>query len=309
MAIGLMGVGLSRHLLVYWLAWSVTGIGMAAALYEAAFSALGGWYRAEARGPITAVTLWGGFASTVCWPAAAFLSATVGWRWTCLAFAACHLFIALPLHAWMMPRHATSGVATANRPEADPQGGRIKVLLFVMIAASMMLGAVIVTVMSVQLIPVLQNNGFTAAAAVSIGALIGPSQVGGRIVELLFGHRLHPIWSALAAALLMVAGILVLTHNIQLATVAVVVYAMGAGVSYVVRGTLPLAMFGSDGYPTVMGRLAAPSLIAQALAPWLAALAMERLGAAALLYGLVMLAVLNALAIGGVALCRSSPRR
>jgi predicted MFS family arabinose efflux permease len=308
MAIGLAGVGLSNHLLAYWLAWSIVGIGMAGALYEATFSALGGWYREEARGPITAVTLWGGFASTLCWPAAAFLSTTVGWRGTCFAFAACHLLIALPLHAWMMPRSATAGAASATTDAAHSRAARINVTLFVLIAVSMMLASVIVTVISVQLIPVLQSNGFTAAAAVSIGALIGPSQVGGRIVELLFGKRLHPVWSALAAAAMMVAGILILTHNIQLASVAIVVYAMGAGVSYVVRGTLPLAMFGSDGYPTVMGRLAAPSLIAQALAPWVAAIVMERMGAAALLYGLTGLTVLNALAIGGVAFCRPSRR-
>lgn len=308
MAAGLIGVGVSSQLFFYWLAWGVIGVGMAAALYEAAFSALGGWYREEARGPITAVTLWGGFASTLCWPAAAYLSTTFGWRGTCFAFAASHLFIALPLHAWMMPRGSNSGAVTADSAGVVARATQINAFLFALIAASMTLGAVIVTVISVQLIPVLQTNGFTAAAAVSIGALIGPSQVAGRIGELLFGHRLHPIWSALAAALLMVGGVLVLTHNIQLASVAVVIYAMGAGVSYVVRGTLPLVMFGSDGYPTVMGRLAAPSLIAQALAPWIAALVMERSGAVALLYGLVGLAILNALAIFGVAIFRVRSR-
>ncbi len=307
MATGLAGIGLSYRLPVYWLAWSVVGIGMAAALYEAAFSALGGWYRAEARGPITAITLWGGFASTVCWPAAAYLSTMLGWRGTCFVFAACHLFIALPLHAWMMPRHATSA-ALGSAIGAKPHVSQISLMLFGMIAASMTLGAVIVTVISVQLIPVLQNAGYTAAAAVSIGALIGPSQVAGRIGELLFGHRLHPVWSALGAGFLMVAGIVLLAHNVELAAAAVVVYAMGAGVSYIVRGTLPLALFGSDGYATVMGRLASPSLIAQALAPWIAAVVLERLGSAALLNGLLILAILNVTAICGIAIWRAFSR-
>lgn len=304
MAIGLVGVGLSERLFLYWLAWSVIGVGMAAALYEAAFSALGSWYREEARGPITAVTLWGGFASTLCWPATAYLSGAVGWRSACFIFAASHLLIALPLHAWMMPRSARSRITVTKLTGVGSSTARTNISLYVLIAASMTLGAVIVTVISVQLIPVLQTNGFTAAAAVSVGALIGPSQVAGRIGELLFGHRLHPVWSALAAALLMAAGILILTHDVQLALVAIVIYAMGAGVSYVVRGTLPLAMFGPDGYPTVLGRLAAPSLIAQALAPWAAAIVMERFGSLVLLYGLVMLAVLNALAICGLAILR-----
>jgi MFS family permease len=307
-AIGLTAVGLSNHLFLYWLAWGVVGLGMAASLYEAAFSALGGWYREQARGPITAVTLWGGFASTVCWPAGAFLVATNGWRWTCFIFAACHLFIALPLHAWMMPRSASDGSLPLQQSPVKPAAARIDGLLFVLIAASMTFSAMIVTVISVHLIPVLQGNGYTAAAAVSIGALIGPSQVAGRIVELMAGHRLHPVWSALAAASLMVAGMAIFTHNMQLAAIAIVVYAMGAGVSYVVRGTLPLAIFGSDGYATIMGRLATPSLVAQALAPWIAALILERWTAGPLLSCLVALTLINVVVLGCVALSRRGGR-
>jgi MFS family permease len=301
-AIGLSGLGLSTHLFLYWAAWAVVGLGMAAALYDAAFSALGKWYREEARGPITTVTLWGGFASTLCWPLAAYLVALVGWRWTCLVFAACHLFIALPLHAFMMPRSVQAAATAENQAGVHGIIVRPDVLLFALIASSMTLASIIVTVISVHLIAVLQDHGFTAAAAVSLGALIGPSQVAGRFGELLLGKRLHPVWSALVAAMLMVAGILVLTHNIQLAAIAIIIYAMGAGVSYIVRGTLPLAMFGSNGYATVMGRLALPSLIAQALAPWVGAVVLERWGTDALLATLVVLTILNVGAIGAVAL-------
>lgn len=306
-AAGLAGLGLATHLFLYWAAWAVVGVGMAAALYDAAFSALGTWYRETARGPITSVTLWGGFASTLCWPLAAYLVATTGWRWTCLIFAACHFLIALPLHAFMMPQNTAALAAPQEQAATNAVVARAD-LLFVLIAASMTLASVIVTVVSVHLIAVFQDHGFTAAAAVSLGALIGPSQVAGRFGELLLGKRLHPIWSALAAAILMVAGILLLTNNIRLAAVAIVVYAMGAGVSYIVRGTLPLAMFGSDGYATIMGRLALPSLIAQALAPWAGAIVLERWGTDALLATLVALAILNVGAIGGVALSHRKRR-
>ena len=49
------------------------GAGMAAGLYDAAFSTLGAIYREHARGVITVVTLLGGFASTVCRPLSAYL--------------------------------------------------------------------------------------------------------------------------------------------------------------------------------------------------------------------------------------------
>src|SRR5215210_4857740 len=106
LAIGLAGVGISNTLWVYLLAWCVIGLGMGAGLYDAAFAALGGWYREQARTPITALTLFGGFASTICWPLTAYLESKVGWRSTCLIYAAIHFFLALPLQAWVLPRFA-----------------------------------------------------------------------------------------------------------------------------------------------------------------------------------------------------------
>jgi MFS family permease len=70
---------------VFMLAWVIVGIGMAAGLYDPAFATLGRLYGNEARHPITLTTLFGGFASTVCWPLSAFLVVHAGWRGTCLA--------------------------------------------------------------------------------------------------------------------------------------------------------------------------------------------------------------------------------
>jgi hypothetical protein len=165
--------------------------------------------------------------------------------------------------------------------------------LFSLIATSLVLVSLIVTVISVNLIPVLQGFGYSAAAAVALGALIGPSQVAGRVVEYALGRRLHPVWSTLLAALMMATGIVLLSLKLELAAVAIVIYAMGAGVSYIVRGTLPLVMFGSDGYATLMGKLVMPSLIAQALAPSAAALAISHFGVAVIFPMLMVLTFAN----------------
>lgn len=87
-AAGLAGIGLAPALPVYLLAWVVVGAAMGTGLYDAAFAALGRFYGHEARGPITNLTLFGGFARTVCWPLSAFLVETCGWRGTCLVYAA-----------------------------------------------------------------------------------------------------------------------------------------------------------------------------------------------------------------------------
>ncbi len=298
-AAGLTTMGLATHIFAYWLAWCVVGLGMGAALYEAAFSALGRWYREDARSPITAVTLWGGFASTVCWPLTAFLNASVGWRWTCLIYAGVHLFGMLPLHYWLMPVDARAP-AQSGGPKLISRGQDADHrTLFILLAASLMLTSMIVAIISVHLLSVLEQGGISAAAAVAIGALIGPSQVAGRVVEFASGRWLHPIWSALVAGALMALGIAILNVSFAWAAVAVVAYALGAGVSYIVRGTLPLALFGPTGYATLMGKLAFPSLIAQALAPWLASVVLARWGGGA------VSAMLLAFSLGNVVLIAS----
>ena len=100
-AIGLACMGLAPALPVYLLAWVVIGAAMGCGLYDAAFAALGRLYGRDARGPITNLTLLGGFASTVCWPLSAFLAESFGWRGACLVYAALHLMVALPLQLLM----------------------------------------------------------------------------------------------------------------------------------------------------------------------------------------------------------------
>ena len=81
----------------------VLGLGMGTGLYDAVFAALGKLYGKDARTPITNLTLFGGFASTVCWPLSALLAETFGWRGACLIYAAMHLAISLPLQMAVMP--------------------------------------------------------------------------------------------------------------------------------------------------------------------------------------------------------------
>ena len=294
-AIGLAGLGSAPNLVIYLVSWGVMGLGMGASLYDAAFSALGRWYRDGARALIATVTLWGGFASTICWPLSAYLVSAAGWRGACFIYAAMHLLVAAPLHAWLMPRGATAASPGQAAQAHDETAGAIRPggLLFGLLAASLTLSSAIVAIISIHLLPALQGYGLTAAAAVSLGALIGPSQVAGRFAELAFGRWIHPMWSALAAATLMAAGVVVLISDIALAAFAVVTYAAGAGVSFIVRGTLPLAMFGPHGYATLMGRLAFPSLAIQALGPWVVALLFMRWGHGAVLTTLFVLTVTN----------------
>ena len=114
LAAGLMVLGLSPTLPVFLAGWLILGLGMGCGLYDPAYATLGRLYRAEARSAITALTLVGGFASTVCWPLTAFLVAQVGWRGTCFAYAGLHLTVSLPLVLALIPPAPPPAVVTTR---------------------------------------------------------------------------------------------------------------------------------------------------------------------------------------------------
>ncbi len=301
-AAGLAGIGLAPSLPVYLLAWVVLGGGMGTGLYDAVFAALGKLYGREARTAITNLTLFGGFASTVCWPLSAFLAEAYGWRTACLIYALLHLVISLPLQMAVMPVRSASPAAPVVDPAtvAAAKGAtesRRELAAFVMLALVLTISSGIGSVVVVHLLTFLQAKGAAFATAVTLGTLFGPAQVGARFVERIFGERYHPIWTMVASCVAMAAGLLLLLLLPFLA-VAILVYAGGYGIMWIARGTLPLALFGPDRYATLMGRLAFPSLIVQALAPSAGALLIEYSGPTRTVAALTGLALVNVLLIG-----------
>lgn len=302
LAIGLAGLAAAPSLPVYIAAWLVLGAGMGAGLYDAAFATLGRLYQVRARTAIATLTLFGGFASTLCWPLSALLVSELGWRGTCLVYAAIHLGILLPLYLFALPaepkqlpapRPALPDRRRPRNPSPLPPGATA---VFLLLAAAITLAAMISTVVSVHLLSLLQARDIALAAAVALGALVGPAQVGARAVEMLISRFHHPIWTKLASALFVAVGIGALWAGLPVVSAALVFYGAGIGIESIARGTLPLALFGGERYAAIMGRIAMPSLIAQAAAPSLGALLMDRLGADD------ALAVLFAMAVANVAL-------
>ncbi len=297
LAAGLSAMAFAPSLPVFVTAWLVVGAGMGAALYDAAFSTLGRLYGLRARRAITWLTLFGGFASTLCWPLSAFLESTLGWRGACLVYAAIQVVICLPLLFTLLPREARHETARARRQSGD---GRprdpIRRRQFVVIAAAFTISSAIAAVVSVHLLTLLQARGVTLGEAVALGALIGPSQVGARIVEMLFGQQRHPVWAMIGSALLVAAGLGMLWAGLPLVAAAIVLYGGGMGIRSIVRGSVPLAVFGAEGYAALMGRLAMPALVVGALAPFLGAVLLERFGVDA------TFGALTVAALAGVAL-------
>ncbi len=310
-AAGLAGVGLAPALPVYLAGWVLIGLGMGTGLYDAVFAALSRMYGSGARGPITNLTLFGGFASTVCWPLSAFMIDHVGWRMACLIYAGLHLAVSLPLQMAVVratpvvepePEHAAATPSDDETPIANER------LVLVLVALMLALAAGVGSMVVVHLLIFLQARGVDYAAAVGLGTLFGPAQVGARVVERMFGSHYHPIWTMIGSCALMAIGLVLLLVQFPILVLTILIYGAGFGVSWVGRGTLPLALFGPKRFPLLMGKLAFPTLITLALAPSLGALLIERLGANTTIAILTALALVNLALIGALWwLCRLSP--
>lgn len=295
LALGLAVLAISPSLPVYLCAWLVIGLGMGTGLYDAAFATLGRLYGDHARSSMTNLTVIAGFSSTICWPLSAYLVEHAGWRAACGIYAGLELLVCLPLHVRLIPSLAPAA-CIGIKPGASavsPLVTRAQRPAFWLLAVILTLGAVIGSMLSVHLLTLLQARGITLAGAVALGTLVGPSQVGARLVESIFGSRYHPIWTMLGSVVLVVGGVTLLLAEFPVAAAAVVLYGAGVGVGYIAKGTLPLAVFGSAHYATLMGRLALPSLLAQAFAPSLGAVLIEVGGATLVLSILAATAVLN----------------
>ncbi len=292
LAAGLLLLAVAPNLPVFGLAWLVIGAGMGSGLYDAAFATLGRLYGADARPAITALTLWGGFSSTLCWPLSAFLLAHLGWRGTCLTYAALELGLCLPLILGLVPRAAPLLVATGGRSDAVSLAPAERPA-FLLLAAVMTCTGIATSIVSVHLLTLLQDRGLSLAAAVSLGALIGPSQVGARLLDVANRSRHHPIWTLTIAVALMAAGLVLLWSGLPAPGLVLVIYGAGNGLYSIGRGTLPLALFGPERYAALLGRLAKPSLVAQALAPSAAAALIAHAGADATLLALAILGLID----------------
>lgn len=294
---GMIILAVSPSLPVYLCGWMIMGLGMACGLYDAAFSTLGQLYGGEARRAIAALTLFGGFASTVCWPLSAFLVSELGWRGACAIYALIHLSVVLPLYLASLRGERAARGAAAPVKSGHPEGAWLT-LPFVLLAATITFSSLISTIMSVHLLAILQAREIALAAAVALGALVGPAQVGARFIEMMIARYHHPIWTMLASALLMLGGIGALWANLPVLSLALVLYGAGLGIESIARATLPLALFDPANYARMMGRLALPSLIAQAAAPSIGTVLMLRLGPGGTLATLTALGAIKFALVG-----------
>jgi Major Facilitator Superfamily len=279
-ALGLVGLAYAEHPATYLAVWVLLGIAIAASLYDPAFATLGRIFGIGARSPITVLTLAGGFASTVSWPATHLLIQGVGWRSTYLVYAAVLAAVAAPLLAFALPRTRAEPLLQASvaaepaAPVLPPHGWA-----FIMVATAFAAYAFVPSGLSAHLLAIFGRAGIDATTVVTIGALFGPAQVLARVCELMFARGVHPlVVGRFAVGLLLTAFALMAWLGVSAAVAAafMVMFGMANGLITIARGAVPLVLFGPVGYGATMGRIAGPWLVMQAISPLVLAFVAER---------------------------------
>src|SRR5580700_1882493 len=300
-ALGLAGLVAAQSAVAYVAVWMVLGVAMAASLYDPAFATLGRIFGAGARAPITTLTLAGGFASTVGWPATQFLIDKVGWRGTYLVYAALLALVAAPLHAFALPRQRVQIPAPAAVHSSYG-------LVFALVATAFAAYAFVPSALSAHLLAIFKRFGLAPDTVVAIGMLFGPAQVLARICELTFARSLNPLWTARFSLGLLVAAFALIAlapFSALVAAVFAVMYGMANGLMTIARGTVPLSLFGAGGYGLLVGRIGGPFLVVQAVAPVVLAYVVERASDDA---GLMVVAAFTVVALGCFAAIRPAQK-
>ena len=295
LGIGLALAATSPNLPCFLTSWIVIGLGMSLGLYDPLFATLGQLYGSEARGAITQITLISGFCTSIVWPFLALLIEHLGWRNACLAYSVLLVVTIGPIYWYALPMRsdATLNKNLSDEPVTPETHRSTDGKIFHLLMAGFTLAAVIMTTISVQLIALLQELNVSLVTAIGIAALIGPSQVAARILEVLFSRNAHPISSNIVSTVMVAIGLAVVLSMPTAAALGIVLYGVGSGIRSIVRATLPLALFGQAQYPVVLGRIARPTLIAQALTPLLGGFIQAHFGATQTMAILVLLSTIN----------------
>lgn len=303
---------------VFYVIWILIGASMAGVLYEPAFAVITAVFGPEARRGITAMTLVGGFASTVFMPLTQLLIAELGWRQALWVLGGLNLAVCVPLHALFVPGSAPS------RPAPAPAGGDETVVeasgvraivrgrVFWGLAVWFTAANATASALVFQYVPLLTTWGVEMAVILTSVALIGPMQVAGRMVLMLCGSRLQTreigavVMTLFPAAIL---TLLVVPHTLLGLGLCAALYGTGNGLLTIVRGTAVSDLIGRTHYGTINGALTLPVMVAKALAPVVAATLWSATGDPATMLWAMLGSALIGIAGFGVALSGASRTR
>ena len=288
---------------MFYLVAAAVGALQAATLYEPAFAVIAKRAGPEhSRNGITALTLWGGFASTVFVPLIQILLDKFGWRGTLEVLGAINILLCASLYFFTinptkdLPKPARNATEGAH----PPLRLALRNPVFWGLALAFAAYTATFSAFIFHFYPMMIERGFDAAMVVMAMAIIGPAQVAGRIVVRVFAGEVsgRRIGSLVVVCFPIAMTILYLAPQ-QFWVVAIVALLYGGanGVMTIVRGIAIPEMVSKESYGAINGALAMPMVLAKAAAPLAAAWLWTATGS----YTLVLVSIIAASVVMAVA--------
>jgi MFS family permease len=286
--------------------WALLGVSMALTLYEPAFSIVTKRYPARFRSGITRLTLVGGFASTLCYPAVAALIAGLGWRGALAVMGGVLALVVAPLHAWALrgpavgappPHHDPADDATLHQALHQPS--------FWLLTLAFTVYQFISAAFWAHVMPAFAAKGFSEAQALAVLVWFGPAQVAGRFVHAVAGDgvALKRLGIVVLAAVPAAMVLFAFGNTVPVLIVFALVFGVANGLVTIVRGGLVPEYFGRSHIGRISGAMSAVGLLSRAAAPLLTAWLL--LGVPGYREALLLLALLGL----GAALAFAAARR
>lgn len=309
-ALGLVGLSAAQGVASIGLSLLALQIGSQMALYETIFPALAKVDAAGARRRIATVTLFGGFASTVFWPVTGLLSDWLGWRQALMVLAALELAVCIPIYVVAFaPRRQilepSSDIRPAEPaaalPPVEPLPRRAALQVGILLAIAIAAMSFVFNAIELTFAALFASLGAAPGTIIAIAAMKGPASVIARAAELIAGERVHPLTKGIAMTAGMALSLVIGAFGAP-NPVALWVFAMLLGTTQglfsIVRGTIPLALFGAGGFGELLGRIGIARQMAIASAPAVTAFVIDHAGAD---HALGLMAVLSLVALVALA--------
>jgi MFS family permease len=308
-ALGLFGWAAVREPWMFYAVWIVLGVSMAMTLYDPAFVILTKRYPNQYRQGITALTLVGGFASTLSFPLVAWLMPWLGWRATLATLGVTLLVLVVPLHLW-----ALRGADPIVAPPRDGAGAdatlrdALRQRTFWLLALALTLYAFAGAALWAHVMPAFASKGLSQSEALAVVVWIGPAQVGGRLLYAWIGRA----WSLRTLGLVVLMGLplsftlFALAHSLWVLWLFAAIFGAANGLITIVRGGLIPEVFGRANVGRIGGAMSGIGLLARAAAPVAAAGLLLALGGYREL--VLLLAALGAVAVLSFWLAQPSGR-
>jgi len=299
-----------NSLLGFYVIFAAVGFLHSATLYDAAFSVIANNFNGhDSRRHITTLTLWGGFASTVFIPLIELLLQTSDWRTTMLVLGGINLFIGITIYGRLpkakpVKKPSLQGEAQMKgKPELKSQNQGVRWALshpmFWTLMICFAFFAATTTTFKFHLYPLLIEKGLSAQHVVAILAILGPSQVAGRVLLKLFSERISIIKLGVLTASMLPVVFLAFNYLpaqfLWLVPFAMI-FGAATGTMTIVKGIAVPELLTRESYGAINGAMNVPVKVIKALSPTLAALVWVVTGSyAGLLDWLILLGGISAL--------------